>query len=296
MNDIKLLGKDIKTEKKGYAASKYAEISYVVRRMHDVCGDSALIYTDKNKTILAVLDGVSGEEGAEQASSIATIAILNFLKNNDSIKKDDLHDALVNAHSHIVYGFTTVLVVVVKPDGSFLSASVGDSTIYSLSKSGKLNLEMDLMRMVGVGSPVFRFALFRNNVTSVLGLQADLEIFFKEGSLDSGDSLLLVTDGILDNLKFEIENEKVKSCSGIKDLSNIIDKEKNIKKITTKIRKEILKRMDDRIEIKEETESLIIKPDDFAIIGLQFIGKKKTNKSKSTKKKHPKSKSSKKKS
>jgi serine/threonine protein phosphatase PrpC len=280
MTSIKLLGKDIKTEKKGDATCKYADISYIVRRMHDACGDSAVIHIDDKKTILSVLDGVSGEEGAEQASSIAAIAILNNLKDNDDITKDDLQDALVNAHSHIVYGFTTALVVAIKPDGGFVSASIGDSTIYSFDKSGNLDIVMDIMRMVGVGSPVFRFALFRNNVTSVLGLQADLEIYFKDGKLDPGDSLLLVTDGILDNLKIEIEDEKVKSCSGIMDLKEIIGKENDIKKITRKIRNEILKRIEDNVEIKEESESLIIKPDDFAIIGVHYKGKSKAKKAK----------------
>lgn len=273
MNEIKLLGKDIKTEKKGDAECEYAQIAYDVRRMHDVCGDSALIYMDEKKIILAVLDGVSGEQGAEQASSIAAIAILNYLREKDRITKEDLQDALTGAHSHIVYGFTTALVVAIKPDGSFLSASIGDSTFYSLGRNSELDLVMDVMRMVGVGSPVFRFALFRNNVTSVLGLDADLEIYFKDGMLEPGDTLILVTDGILDNLKFQTEDNKVKSCSGTEDMKEIIGKKHEAKAIVRNIRSEILKRMKNPAEIKEGNQSLIIKPDDFAIIAIHFKGK-----------------------
>lgn len=270
MSIIKLLGTEIKKEKKGELSTKFADMAYTVRRMHDVCGDSAFIYEDSNKAILAVLDGVSGEEGAEQASSVAAVAILNHLKRIESPTKEDVQEALITGAANIVYGLTTALVVVLDKKGGFIAGSVGDSVLYSLDKKGILKLEILPMRIVGEGSPVFRFLMFRNMVPSVLGLPADMEIYLKQGTLDPGDMLLLMTDGITDNLKIKIEEKKIKDCSGIDDLKEIIGKESDITKIVKKIRREILRRMEDRVDIKEEEESLIIKPDDLAIIGINL--------------------------
>jgi len=267
---IKLLGMEIKKEKAGSISVPFADISYLVRRMHDACGDSAFIHADKKKVIIAVFDGVSGEQGAEQASSVAAIAILNHLKDIDSPSKDDLQEAMVQGHSHITNGYTTALVVIVEKNGRFSSASVGDSALYSIDKAGMIKLELLPKRIVGEGSSIFRFMAFRNIVGSVLGAPGDMEIFFKEGMLDAGDLLLMATDGITDNLKFDVEEGKVKDCSGERDLKEIIGEKNEAKAIIKTIEEEIMRRIENKVQINEAKESLIIKRDDLAIICLKF--------------------------
>jgi serine/threonine protein phosphatase PrpC len=229
---------------------------------------------------------VSGKPGAEAASSIATIAILNHLKKRDKLTTVDLQDALIHGHNNIIIGSTTALVVVIEKNGRFISASVGDSALYSIDKSKNLKLQIEPMRAVGKGSAIFRFMMLRNLVGSVLGTQGDLDIYLKDGKLDPGESLLLMTDGISDNLKIKTKEGNVTDCSGKDDLKNIIGKQSEIKKIISNIRKEIWKRIEDKVEVKEENESLLIKPDDFAIIGIKLKSSPKTRKTQNSKRKN----------
>jgi len=267
---IKLLGMEIKKKMAGSISSPFADISYLVRKMHDACGDSAIIYVDDDKAVLAVLDGVSGEPGAEQASSVAAIAILNHLKGIDSPSKDDLQEAMVQGHTHITNGFTTALVVVMEKNGRFFSASVGDSVLYSIDKGSRVKQEFLQKRIVGEGSSIFRYMAFRNVVGSVLGAPGDMEIFFKQGKVEPGEFLLLVTDGVTDNLKFDVDEGMVKDCSGERDLKEIIGEKKDEKAIVKAIEEEVLARMENKVQINEAKESLIIKPDDLAIICIGF--------------------------
>jgi serine/threonine protein phosphatase PrpC len=267
MKIIKLLGSEIKKEKKGELSTSFGDVAYVVRRIHDVCGDSAFIAEDKNKLILAVLDGVSGEEGAEAASSVAAVAILNHLKDIKTPAKEDIQEALIEGHTNIVLGFTTALVVVIEKSGKFIIGSVGDTSVYSLDKSGKISLEIQPMRIVGEGEKLFRFFMLRNIVPSVLGSPRDLDIYFRDGSLENEDSLILMSDGITDNLSVIVEEGKVTDVSGEDDLKKIIGAQKDTKTTVRKIYKEIIKRIEDKTEIKEKNLALMIKPDDLAIIG-----------------------------
>ena len=269
MNIIKLLGKDIKDGEKGKLSSKFADFSYHIKKGHDVCGDSAFVYYDEKKAVVAVFDGVSGVDGAEQASSIAAISILNYLKNISSPNKDDLQEALVNAHANIVYGFTTALVVVIMKDGKFTAGSVGDSALYSYGK-GKLQLELAPLRLVGEGMDFFRYMMGRNIVPNALGMPSDMEILFRDGALEKGDILLLATDGIVDNLKILTKENLVTDCSGKKDLLAIIDSETDVDKIVKKITDCIFLRWENKNVPLALGEKITIKTDDVAIVGIQF--------------------------
>jgi len=228
---------------------------------------------------------VSGEPGAEVASSVAAVAILNHLKKIEKIKPIDLQDALIHAHSNIIMGTTTALIVVIERSGSFMCASVGDSAMYSIDKDGKVATQIEQMRVVGPGSSIFRFMMLRNVVGSVLGTEGDLQIYFKQGTLDPGESLLLLSDGITDNLVIKTQEGNVSDCTGVEDLKSIIGHDREIGKIVTRIRKEIWRRMEDKVELKEKDKSLLIKPDDFAMIGFTLREKAPQKKKKSPKKK-----------
>ena len=269
MNTIKILGKDVKDKEDGNLKSGFVDFSYFVKKGHDVCGDSAFVYHDEKKAIIAVFDGVSGVDGAEQASSIAAVFILNYLKNMSSPNKDDLQEALVNAHANIVYGFTTALIVVIMKDGKFIAGSVGDSALYSYGK-GKLQLELAPLRLVGEGMDFFRYMMGRNIVPNALGMPSDMEILFRDGALEKGDILLLVTDGIVDNLKILTKENLVTDCSGINDLLAIIETETDVDKIVKRITDCIFLRWENKNVPLVLGEKITIKTDDLDIVGIQF--------------------------
>ena len=270
MKSVKLLGSAIGGEERGGFQEGFAEVSYVVRKGHEACGDSAFAYVDDRKAIIAVFDGVSGEPGAEQASSVAAVATLNSLKAKDSPTKDDIQEAFVEAHSNITYGFTTAAVAVVERKGRFISGSVGDSTLYSLGRKGRVRLELVPMRIVGNGTPVMDFLMQRAVVPVALGLPSDMQIYMREGRLSDGDSLLLMTDAVLDNLSVNVRKGKVSDCSGVADLTRILRGAAGIKEAVSRIRDEIVRRMDARFDIRDPDAVLVAKQDDMAIVGLRF--------------------------
>jgi len=270
MKTVKLLGNGIGDEEKGSFSEGFADIAYVVRRGHGTCGDSAFAHVDDKKAVIAVFDGVSGEPGAGEASSIAALAMLNSLKNVDSPTKNDLQESLVNAHSNIVTGSTTAAVIVVEKTGRFICASVGDSTIYSLDKSGRLKLQLQPMRVVGKGSPLDEFIFQRMVVPAALGLDADMPILMREGKLSGGDVLLVMTDAVIDNLKIRVKGGKVADASGEEDLRLIIGGASGAAGIVRLIRDEIVRRMKAKFDIRDKDSALVSKLDDLAIVGLLF--------------------------
>jgi hypothetical protein len=270
MKTVKLLGNRIGDEERGSFSEPFADIAYDVRRGHETCGDSAFAYCDDKKAVIAVFDGVSGEPGAAEASSIAALAILNHLKGKDSPTKNDMQESLVNAHANVIVGYTTASVAVVERGGRFICASVGDSTIYSLGKDGGMKLELQPMRTVGKGAPVDEFIFQRMVVPVALGLDADMQILMREGKLDDGDFLLVMTDAIMDNLKIKVKGGKVADTSGVEDLRLIIGDASGAANVVKSIRDETVRRMDARFDIREKDSVLVSKLDDLAIVGLLF--------------------------
>jgi hypothetical protein len=270
MKTVKLLGNGIGDEERGSFSEPFADIAFDVRRGHETCGDSAFAFCDDKKAVIAVFDGVSGEPGAAEASSIAALAMLNHLKGKDSPTKNDMQESLVNAHANVIVGYTTAAVIVVEKTGRFICASVGDSTIYSYSKSGVVKLELQPMRVVGKGTPLDEFIFQRMVVPVALGLDADMQILIRDGKLEGGDSILVMTDAVMDNLKIKLKGGKVADTSGVEDLKLIIGDASGAAEVVKSIRDEIVRRMDARFDIREKDSALVSKLDDLAIVGLLF--------------------------
>jgi hypothetical protein len=272
MKTVKMLGTEIGDEVRGELREGFADVSWFVRKGHNVCGDSAFVHADDSKIVAAVLDGVNGEPGADQASSVAAVAIVNHLKGIESPGKDDIQEALVNAHGNMVFGLTTVALAVVTRDGRFLCASVGDSLAYSLDMKGEVRLELPGARIVGPGSPVQRYLMYRNVVPAALGMGGDMEIRFKAGELSQGDMLLLTTDGVTDNLTIYVEKGAVRDCTGTKDLGLVIGDAREAQPVVRAIRDEVVRRMGERFDIRDPDRMLVAKTDDVAVVGIKYTG------------------------
>ncbi|MBN1170349.1 protein phosphatase 2C domain-containing protein [Candidatus Micrarchaeota archaeon] len=263
-----ILGAEVKTKKEMRFASDFGEIYALVRKGHEECGDSALVYADSEKVILAVFDGVSGEKGAAKASSDAAKSILESLKSICNPGDKEIHDAVSRASMDIREGFTTIAMAFISHDGSMVLASVGDSAIYS--KSGKkVALELPLGRAVAKGDSVLKFFGFRNFVTSVIGpANHEIEIKIADGKIKKGNVLILASDGLVDNLYVETKDGYVTDASGSGDLGEIIksDSPKTIvKDLDNAIRERIKKG-----KIEEKGRILDPKTDDLCLIALRW--------------------------
>ncbi len=249
----------------------FCEFSCLVRKGHEECGDSAFVYADPGKAILAVFDGVSGEAGASSASSVAAESILRSLSPHGRISEKNMKDALLKAHEAITAGLTTAAIAFIEKGGAFMVASVGDSPIYSLSKEGRTDLELPLARTVGDGASVLKFFYFRNLLTSALGGgKAEFSVHIRKGRLRKGEVLILASDGLSDNLYAEISEGYVTESSGRTDLSELIGAERSAAAIVSLLSEEVSKRLAiGRVE--KPGRILVPKEDDLAIIAVRAL-------------------------
>lgn len=249
----------------------FCQLSCLVRKGHDVCGDSAFISCDGNTAFFGVFDGVSGEPGADIASSTAAEIVLKRLGPRMPSEKA-MKGAIVEAHTTVMHGFTTALVVAVRNDGAYLAANVGDSALYSLDNAGGAHLEMPLARIVGNGDTIFRFLAFRDVVKSVVGWHAGgMEIRFQKGRLSEGECLISSTDCLPDNLKLAVSEYNVEDASGDKDLADMV-KPGSTEEMVGRIRSELERRMAMGGQTREGGYLLAPKVDDLAIVAFRFSG------------------------
>ncbi len=242
-------------------------LSAIVKKGHDHCGDSAFIYWDDERTFGGVFDGVSGDADADLASGKAAQSVLGLLKLIKKADEEELKKVLWNTNQVIKRGFTTASIFFIEKNGNYAIASVGDSPIFTIINSKVLS-ESVSDRPVGIGSPVFEFFQSRNIVSSVLGMK-EIQIQTKSDKLEKGDLLLLCSDGISDNLLIKVKNNFIVDDSGTQDLSEILKKETDPKKIVKKLSADIIARMDHPPMLKTD---FVFEPkqDDLSILACKF--------------------------
>ncbi len=274
MNSKILKGTDIILSSEGELESDVGSLACRVRKGHTVCGDSAFIHADPHKVLFGVFDGVSGEAGADMASSQAARMLLNELGGLKTVNKKQIKDAFSKAHASITDGFTTALVVFVSSEGYFLAASVGDCTLYSIDKNGKLDLELGESRIVGKDDTIFRYLAFRNIVKSVMGWSSGgMEMEMIEGKLSEGEILIAASDAVKDNLKLKVSEYNVEDASGLGDLQKIMGSSGSVRTILEKIYETIIDRMG-RSKKKRGGYLLAPKKDDLSLIVFKFSKKR----------------------
>lgn len=265
-----LLGNGITEKASAWLESPICELHMLVRKGHGECGDSAFAYCDDERAIIAVFDGVSGEPGAANASSLAATHVIEFLKSKPHDDKA-IRDALIHASKEILKGYTTASVVSIQKDGSFIMATVGDSPVYGMDKTGELGLEIKPGRPVGKGDAIFKFMNFRTLVTSVLGpSEVDMEIQIKEGKISRGEIIILASDGLSDNLFVKVKEGYVEDASGSDDLKSLLGPLRDPKKIVEMLEEELSSRIS-RGNVEKPGLVLFPKPDDLAIIVLRWL-------------------------
>ncbi len=246
------------------------EASLIVKKGHEECGDSAFIYSDANKVIVGVFDGVSGAAHAASASSKAARAVLDHLKTVERANKKDLQDALLKANLAIDRGYTTASIMLVMKNGSFAVAVLGDSPVYGIDYKGDVTLEMPMGRVVKDNDSIVKFFHFRNYVVGALGpTKQTVEARIAKGKLKKGEVVLIASDGLSDNLFLLISEGYVIDSSGTQDLKALIGTEREPGKIVSLLAKEIAKRIGAG-RVEKQDSIMIPKQDDLAIAAFRF--------------------------
>jgi protein phosphatase len=176
--------------------------------------------------VACIADGVGGGKCGALASQIG---VQTFLEADEDLLRSDLAILLRDAHKRILdvasndkdsHGMATTFSCC-KLDTYILNGvHVGDSRIYLLRRNGIQQITIDqteVARFVRTGkmSPEEALVYPRKNVLdTALGNEKHFEIHEFSLSLESGDRLLLTTDGIHGNIyKREIRDYSLNSSS-----------------------------------------------------------------------------------
>jgi len=208
---------------------------------HRICQDSAMFFVNSDVSAMGVFDGfgLDGTFMSELAadSVIETLAGYGKALPSPPDAREVLLKAAMDAAMRMprlsddddTDGGSTATLALILPDGRFSVASVADSALYVLSNtrvSRLFNYHLDFRGTPVQGTDVMSYYHSRNRVgktLTALGLDSSC-IEFTEGTLASGESLLLVTDGVTKSLGLQVEpgTMALSDNSGCDDLRSIV--------------------------------------------------------------------------
>lgn len=186
---------------------------------------AALIPFDERSGVLLVADGVGGDRGGEQASRVAVEAIWTALEHasrEGMMLRTAILDGIESASgavSALGVGAATTLVALEIQDGSVRPYHVGDSMILVVGQRGKIKLQTVSHSPIGfaVEAGVLDEAEAmhhedRHLVSNVLGAP-DMRIEIGSAiELAARDTVLLASDGLVDNLRVEEVADRVRTA------------------------------------------------------------------------------------
>ncbi|MBD0263760.1 MAG: Stp1/IreP family PP2C-type Ser/Thr phosphatase [Spirirestis rafaelensis WJT71-NPBG6] len=176
-------------------------------------------YIDPEGRFFVVADGMGGHAGGEEASRIATAEIKAYLSANwDSSKPcaQLLEEALNQANDAILHDQqdhqeradmgTTVVAVIFRDGEPPWAAHVGDSRLYRFRDSKLAQITEDhtwVARAIKVGDITpdeARSHPFRHVLSRCLGREDLHQVDVRQLDIQSGDRLLLCSDGLTEEL------------------------------------------------------------------------------------------------
>lgn len=169
--------------------------------------------------VFVVCDGMGGHQAGEVASALAINAIKGYqFKLDDPI--EEIKEAILQAHQQVagaasepaLAGMGTTIVLMVITDHQLYIGHVGDSRGYLLREQDLIQITNDhsvVAELVRNGSLTEDEAIshpHRNIVTQALGI-GDIVVETHSYALQSGDKILLCTDGLTDVVNTKLIKE-----------------------------------------------------------------------------------------
>ena len=161
--------------------------------------------------LFVVADGMGGHNAGEVASALAAKTLHEFIEQAHDASESIVAEALVLANDQVLSaaagnatyeGMETTVVAACIKDGSLVFGNVGDSRIY-LMRDGSLEQLTDddswvsrVLPADAIGTEEASRHPMRHVLTKVVGLRDDMEPSVGSSSFQSGDMLLLCSDGL----------------------------------------------------------------------------------------------------
>lgn len=169
------------------------------------------LLVDPRRGLFIVADGMGGHNAGEVASGLAVKTIGEFLSDGTPANLNVLDEALRLANDHILAeagekpdytGMGTTVAAVFVSERAAAYAHAGDSRVYLLHKGALTQLTRDdswvAAAMNGIGEEARELEQhpMRHVLTKVVGLRPELQPSVGECPFETGDVLLLCSDGL----------------------------------------------------------------------------------------------------
>ncbi len=195
--------------------------------------DSFILEKCGNRLIVALCDGMGGARAGGLASQLSNKAFVNYIYNRLTSRKSgtDYAEMLRSACSEangVAYEYsyfsdefngmgTTIVGGVIKANGSGHLINVGDSRAYLISHRGESIRQItrdhsfveDLVEFGAITKEQARNHPKRNIITRALGTEGAVDADYFEINLQSGDILLLCSDGLSNT----VTDEEMLACA-----------------------------------------------------------------------------------
>lgn len=171
--------------------------------------DSMLV--DPGLGLFVVADGMGGHNAGEIASALAVRTIRDFVADEPDVNPSAMATCLRLANDEILTtaearreyeGMGTTVVAAVAKGDRLLFGSVGDSRLYLWRRGSLTQLTQDdswVNRVLAADAPSVASVQehpLRHVLTKVVGVRTDLDPSVGDCRLETGDTLILCTDGL----------------------------------------------------------------------------------------------------
>ncbi|MCI5839722.1 MAG: Stp1/IreP family PP2C-type Ser/Thr phosphatase [Peptoniphilaceae bacterium] len=218
---------------------EYSSISNIGKVRHDNQDYYGSVKKGKNRFFI-VADGMGGYKGGEIASKLAVNSFLRFIEENDSDNLYNLQEDALSYSNTKVYEEskkneeyslmgTTVVCVCIDVDKNLLHFShIGDSRAY-LFRDNTLkqitrdhSLVNDLLDSGSLTPEEAKNYKNKNTITRAVGSESKIKIDSISFEMQKNDIILLVTDGLTDEV-------------GEKEIIEIVSKNKSSEEISSNL-------------------------------------------------------------
>lgn len=193
---------------------------------------------DNDCIVLAIADGIGGEDGGEIASKIAVNTVINQIECNNYSLKSIFNNVQFNINEYIKVNRsmakmgTTLTVALIKGDRVKVG-HVGDARIYHL-RGNKIAFrtkdQTEVQKLIDLGvlseSRAKRYHR-RNVLLSAITSSSDFDLQENEFSLESKDRIILMTDGTYNLVEsdeiIEVSNNNQSISDFTKRIESIVE-------------------------------------------------------------------------
>ena len=187
----------------------------------------------KNHFVVAIADGVGSSEFGDIASRVL---LENLSKNANILSHQIILNIIKNTNQELLKNYkgkaSTVFSIVYATDEKIITYHIGDTRVYKLTSNNNLvqltNDHTYTQKLIddGIISEEMRFNHPKKNIIlQSLGSRDEIHIDIYKNSFESGEKLLLTSDGVHDYMKeSEIEDMILSSKSMQTNIDRLIEK------------------------------------------------------------------------